>query len=212
MTILEIHDLIIKIDKHFILGPINIAIKKNSVIGIIGENGSGKSSLLYAITKLLPYSHGQIYFKTKDIRFAFQQAIFYPNKSVIENLRIFSKLRLVSEIELLNVLIYFEIEELKNIQFKKLSEGNKKRLEIIQAILSKPELVLFDEPTANIDEKGIFLFNQIIEKLKEDNVTILITNHYPKELLKYCTEFLILKNGKQIDFLSKTDFIQKYDA
>ena len=203
--ILKVNNVIVDLGANFCLGPINFSINQGDILGILGKNGSGKSTLIYTIANLISNHQGEINIQTDNIGFSFQHPRFYPNKSVLKNLQIFSTIKNTRKSELLEIIRFFELEPYIKQRFKSLSDGNKKRLEIAFSIIGNPDLILLDEPTANIDKTGIELLFDQLNALRGSS-TIIMNNHNSHELKDFCTHFLILRDGKQVAFLDRNSF------
>lgn len=202
----------VRISKRFTLGPVSLNIPKKSVVGLIGANGSGKSIFLNTLVGLIKPTTGFVSLFTKNIGFALQSPTFYGNKTLIQNLIIFSKFYNVSITELLMICNDLDITSLANHRLKRLSLGNQKRYEFASSIAGNPELLILDEPTAYVDENGIRLMKKLIEREIEKGKTVLITNHQSFELDKICSHFLLLNNGKVVDFTIKENFLNQYKS
>lgn len=207
-----VDDVSVRISENFILGPVSFKIPKESVVGIIGANGSGKSILISTLVGLIKPTTGFVKIHTNHYSVALQTPSYYPNKTLLQNLQLFSKLRNVSRIEIEQLLEDFNITIYKNKIFKQLSEGTQKRMEIISALAGKPDLVFLDEPTANIDENGIKILRNKLLQFKESGKTLLITNHQSFELEEICTHYLVVKNGLIVEFLSNDVFLGKHKS
>ncbi len=205
IPVVIIDNLCVQYGNDFQLGPITYSLNKGAILGILGNNGSGKSTLMHCIVNFISDYEGEVVVNANKIGFCFQTPSFYPNKTVFENLRVLSLNKQVKTTEIKDALDFFNLSTYKNKPFKVLSGGNKKRVEIILAILGSPELILFDEPTANLDEPGVELFNQSINLLK-DKSTIIINNHNSSELRSYCTDFMVLQNGSMVEAVNKENF------
>jgi ABC-2 type transport system ATP-binding protein len=208
-----VENLSVRMNKLFTLGPMSFMIPKKSVVGILGANGSGKTILLSTIVGLIRPTTGFVKLQNSiNYGFSLQTPSFYPNKTVLQNLTIFSKYHGSLRIDIEQLLAELDISNYKNKKFKQLSSGIQKRMEFISALAGNPELVIFDEPSANVDEIGIKLIRNKLFQLIESGKTILITNHHSFELEEICTHYLILKHGMVIDFLDKHNFMSKYNS
>ncbi len=176
-----------------ILNNISLKVEKNDFLVITGKSGSGKSSLLNVIGGFDSINSGRYTFKNKtvkneknrlDIRreigYVTQNYALINDESVEKNILLALGVRreykkYVSDIdEILNLL---DIYKLKHIKVSKLSGGEKQRVAIARAIIKKPELLIFDEPTGNLDEENSEKVIEIIRKIHANNCTIIMVTH-----------------------------------
>ncbi len=204
---LEINNLSKNFGRRLIFRDINYTIRKNTVLGISGNNGSGKSTFMKIVAGVLSPNKGEIVHSINGnklvdnelfnyIGFVSPYLVLYEEFSAEENLKIFSKIRGIkfnSEYskELFEKLNLFNRRK----EFvKNYSSGMKQRLKYIFALLHQPELLLLDEPTSNLDSEGKEAVYSIIEKFSEDKIVIIASNE--EQDLKYCKELIKLENYK----------------
>lgn len=204
-------------ENSYILENINLKIKKNEIIGICGESGSGKTTITNLIMGLLEPTKGQIIVDGKDIHknsYSIQNTIsFVPQNflsldaSVIDNITFFDKkinyqnLKFCLKNSLLTKLILNKTLSLKsNIgnNALKISGGQLQRLNIARALYRNPQILILDEPTSSLDKNNLLMFGDIIKKLKK-KMTIVIISHN-LELLDFCDSKYILKNKNLLEF------------
>ncbi len=194
-------------------------IDKGSVVILQGKSGSGKSSLLSLIAALSKPTEGKIVvdgenialladhfasdFRREHIGFIFQKYNLIPHLSVIQNIII---PMLPSDPEhkylhkrLEDVMELFSIEHKKDMQVQKLSGGEQQRVAIARAMINNPELILADEPTANLDKKLSLEFINTLQELKSMGKTIVVATHDPLFLdLDFVDKIIALENGKVV--------------
>lgn len=203
-----------------VLENINFAVKEKEIFGLIGPNGAGKSTLIKIITSLLKPDKGKvlIYGSTErktissHLGVVFQETILDPLFTVYENLLIHFQLYGFSKkdfIDLAQSLIYdFELENYLNLRVDKLSGGTKRKVEIVRALIHKPSILILDEPTLGLDIESRQELWDLIQKLNNDGLTVILSSHYIEEI-KICHRVLVLDKGK-INFLGPTEeFFQK---
>lgn len=198
--IIVLENVSVKINRKFKMGPLSIQIPKGSVVGIIGSNGSGKSVLLSIILGLIKPTTGIVKINTSKIGVALQSPAFYLNKSVNHNINIICHLKNISRKDYKDLVSCLELDKYGNVKFKNLSLGNQKRLEFLNSILGYSDLLILDEPTAYIDEKGVETISNLIKNQINEGKTILITNHSSFDLDSICTHFIQLQDGQLINF------------
>jgi ABC-type multidrug transport system ATPase subunit len=171
---------------------ISIEIKNGETLVVTGPNGSGKTTLLKIISSLLPQSSGKVIFQYngknisgKDILphigYAAPDLFLYDELTAIENLKFFAKVSGIRLPDLDAELVKFGLEGRGGDLVGSYSSGMKQRLKYILALIRKAPLLLLDEPTANLDEKGKMLADDIINK--HDGITVIAANE--ENELKY---------------------------
>ena len=181
------------------LKDINLHVKNGELVVLRGASGSGKSTILSLIAALSKPTSGEVIvngdrisklpdnfasdFRRHSIGFVFQKYNLIPNLSVKENIILpLVPMNLeTKEIEdkLLRVLKMFHIEHKENQLVKNLSGGEQQRVAIARANINNPQIILADEPTANLDEKLSLHFIDILKELKADGKTIVVATHDP---------------------------------
>ncbi|WP_373521056.1 ABC transporter ATP-binding protein [Aquiflexum sp.] len=209
--ILETKELTKKYGNQRALDGLNFGLKKGQVLGVIGPNGSGKTTLFSIVLGLRKASSGSFTIlgsnDPEEVRnrvgVILDQGNFYRNISAKKNLTISAMTKGVdlSRVDLL--LEKVGLGHVGNKSFKNFSYGMKKRLEVADALLAQPEFVIMDEPTNGLDPEGIIFIRDLIIQLQSEGKTVMLSSHYLDEVEKVCTDFLILKNGKNIFHGSK---------
>tara|TARA_B100001564_G_scaffold243500_1_gene206342 strand:- start:196 stop:921 length:726 start_codon:yes stop_codon:yes gene_type:complete len=211
---------VIKISKSYdskkIVSNVSIEVNTGEVIGLLGPNGAGKTTCFYMITGLISPESGKIYINKKNITdlsideranlgigYLAQEPSIFRGLSVNDN--IFSILEQREDIndkekkeKLSNLLKTFNIEHIRNTLGISLSGGERRRVEIARALASDPKFILLDEPFAGIDPISVIDIQEIIKKLKNNKIGILITDHNVRETLDVCDRSYILNNSKII--------------
>lgn len=196
-----------KIKKNTILNDINVQFEKEKIHGISGRNGSGKTMLLRAIAGLIRPTIGEvkIFGKTlhKDISFPDSIGIIieYPglllNHTGFQNLKILASIKnIITDEEIKHAIARVGLDPNDDRKVKEYSLGMKQRLGIAQAIMEKPELILLDEPTNALDDKGIKLVKEILIEEKKHGATILIASHNKYDLDELSDIQYKIDNGK----------------
>jgi heme exporter protein A len=179
------------------------------VFGISGPNGSGKSTLVKIIAGLVSASSGRIIHKTSGdeiipeklhnhIGFVAPYLVLYEEFSAWENLMIFAKIRglILNEEKTLDYLKKFLLDSRKNDLVKTYSSGMKQRLKFIFALMHSPDVLIFDEPTSNLDEEGKRVAYDIIRKECKTRIGIIASNEVKD--LELCNKVLLLEKYKGI--------------
>ena len=203
-------------DSQKIVSSVSLELNTGEVIGLLGPNGSGKTTCFYMITGLTNPQSGNIFINKKNITkltideranlgigYLAQEPSIFRGLSVKDNILAILELRKdLSVVEkndkLFNLLTKFNIDHIKDTTGISLSGGERRRVEIARALASDPKFILLDEPFAGIDPISVIDIQEIIKELKSNNIGILITDHNVRETLDVCDRSYILNNGKII--------------
>ena len=181
--------------KKTVLTDVTITAEKGDVIGLLGLNGSGKSTLLSAIAGLRRTSSGTIKV-TGKAGFVTQENALIDELTAMDNLKMWTPL---SKAEILKELTETELSILTvndfiDLKVKRMSGGMKKRLAIASVLLSKPDILLLDEPLAALDIPAKNDIIKFIDSFRAKGGTVFIASH-SEELFKHCSKIYLLKNG-----------------
>ena len=179
-----------------VLNNINLTVKKKETISIVGESGSGKTSLIMLIGGLEKATSGKIYFNNKDltnlsedkiseirrknIGIVFQSFYLIPNYSALENVALTLELNKFSNpnSQAKELLYRFGLKNRLNNLPSQLSGGEQQRVAIARAIAMKPELILADEPTGNLDSENSLMISKILFKyVAEEGSSLIMVTH-----------------------------------
>ena len=208
-----------KNDKHVALKNINLTFNAGEVIVLKGASGSGKSTLLSLIAALSKPNYGEVIvnekriskmpdnftslFRRENIGFIFQKYNLIPTLSVKDNIILplipSNPDEKLLEMNVDKILEKFSIQSKKNMIVKQLSGGEQQRVAISRALINNPNIIIADEPTANLDAKLSVDFINIIGQLKSISTTIIIATHDPLFFdLPFVDKIIELKNGEVI--------------
>lgn len=178
------------------------------VFGILGPNGSGKTTTLGILLGILRPSEGTYSWfdngtadsNRKKIGALLETPNFYPYLNATRNLRIVAKIKQLDNVEerIEKVLKAVNLYGRHERNFKTFSLGMKQRLAIASALLNDPEVLVLDEPTNGLDPQGIAEIRALIQTISKEGKTILIASHQLDEIEKVCTDVIILKDGKAL--------------
>jgi len=193
--------------RRLIFSNINFQWQEKGIFGISGPNGSGKSTLVKIIAGLISPSKGKLIHKNSGgeiipeklhnhIGFVSPYLVLYEEFSAWENLKIFAEIRGVSfdEARVLFYLNEFLLENRKDDLVKTYSSGMKQRLKFIFALMHSPEVLIFDEPTSNLDDDGKKVVYKIINDEGKHRIVIIASNETKD--LELCSELLLLEKFK----------------
>ena len=206
---IEIKNLTKSYDKKCILKNINLKINDNEQVSIIGKSGCGKSTLLRCIARLEKIDKGQILIDNENINnikkfynkvgMVFQSFNLFENMTVLENLIIAPvKLKIQTKDEAIKLakgyLKEINLENKINEYPKNLSGGEKQRVAIIRALMEKPKILLLDEPTSSLDPQMKKEVLELISKLKDYNMTIIVVSHELNFVKDFSSRIIFLDN------------------
>lgn len=203
---------------------ISFEIKENEIIGLLGPNGSGKTTTIGMILGLLKPSSGEVLInglKIEENPIEILQKINFispyielPKKlTVKQNLIVYGRLYSVKNLnEKIDYLVSkLRLENLLNRVTGELSSGQKNRISLAKAIINDPNVLLLDEPTASLDpEIGDFVRTFLENYKKEKKVSILLASHNMDEVTRLCSSIMMMKNGLIIDQGKPNDLIKKH--
>ena len=196
-----------KIKTNQVLNNISYTFEEGKVYGLYGRNGSGKTMLLRAVSGLIRLDSGSIYVDGKklheEISFPDNTGIVIENMELLprfsarQNLKILAKIRnKADDRSITEALKRVGLDPDSTLKVKKFSLGMKQRLNIAQAIFEKQKLILLDEPTNALDEKGVGLIYDIIREEREKGAVIVIATHHKEDLEELCDVVLKIDEGK----------------
>lgn len=192
------------------LDHLNLEIKEGEIYGLLGPNGSGKTTAINCMLALLKYDKGSVkimgremrpdsYDVKKNIGVVMQNVAVFDQMSVWENIDYFCGLY-VSDRKKRRVLVeeairFVELEDYRKMRPRKLSGGLLRRLNIACGIVHKPKLIIMDEPTVAVDPQSRNKILEGIQELNRQGTTIIYTSHYMEEVEQICSRISIMDHG-----------------
>lgn len=198
-----------------IVKNINFEVLLGQICGLLGPNGAGKTTTFYLIAGLIKSDSGEILLGDEDvsnipmhkrskkgIKYLPQEPSIFQNLTVYENLLGLAELSF-SNTKDLDLFLEQSIDEFKlskilSLKGRQLSGGQRRKVEIARTLASNPKIILLDEPFAGIDPIAIEEIKQVLVKLKNKNIGILITDHNVRESLEICDQAIVINDGKVI--------------
>ena len=210
---IEVSNLVKRYGSLVALDHFNLNVQNGEIFGLLGPNGSGKTTAINCMLSLLTYDKGEIklfgeemsptrYDLKKRIGVVMQNVAVFNELTVYENIDYFCGLyeadkakrrQLVDE-----AIDFVGLNDFRKFLPKKLSGGLLRRLNIACGIAHKPELIFFDEPTVAVDPQSRNAILEGIKKLNQDGATIIYTSHYMEEVEQLCSRIMIMDKGKEI--------------
>lgn len=199
-----------RIKENTVLDNVSYTFKSGFVYGLYGQNGSGKTMLLRAISGLINLDSGSIFIdgeKLHDkIEFPPETGIVIENMELLpecsakRNLQILAKIKnIADEKDIIFSLERVGLDPDSDKKVKKFSLGMKQRLNIAQAIFENQKIILLDEPTNALDEEAVQLIYKIIREEKSRGATIIVATHHKEDLKEVCDVILKIAEGKIVE-------------
>lgn len=204
MEILKINGLSKNYGKIRALDNLNLIVNKGEVLGILGPNGSGKTTTLGIILDILNPSSGSYeWFQgkygenpRKHIGSILETPNFFPYLNAYENLEIVRQVKKVDDKRFDELLHLVNLYERRFSKFKTYSLGMKQRLAIAATLIGDPDVLIFDEPTNGLDPKGISEVRDILMRFAKGGKTVIMASHILAEVEKICSHVAIIRKGK----------------
>lgn len=182
---------------------LHLDIPKGSVFGILGPNGSGKTTTLGMVLGVIKPAHGKFLWFDEALNFKSKKRIgailetpnFYPYLSGISNLKLVSEIKELDGSRIDEVLTLVNLKGRAKSKFKTYSLGMKQRLAIASALLNNPEVLVLDEPTNGLDPQGIAEIRALITRIANQGITVILASHLLDEVEKVCTHAAVLRQG-----------------
>lgn len=210
-AVLKVQSLTKKIGKATIVDNVSFEIKSNEIFGLLGPNGAGKTTIIRMITGLINRTGGTVMINGSDLDHDFEGAMnemgaivenpeFYKYMTGRKNILHYARMSSndISNERIEEVIKLVKLDHAIDKKVKTYSLGMRQRLGVAQAILHKPSLLIFDEPTNGLDPQGIREFRDYLKVLASEGVGILISSHLLSEMQLMCDSFAVIEKGKLI--------------
>ena len=203
------------------LNHVSLEAENGKILGILGRNGAGQTTTIKSIMGIIEPEEGSITFDGIDIRKAKvsigylpEERGLYVNAVVKDQLLYFAMLNGMDKkaafTEIKKLLEEFKIPGYLNKKVKTLSKGNKQKIQLISAILHKPQMVILDEPFSGLDPVNIELFKSTVLDLKKSGATILFSSHRMEDVEEMCDRIVMLNKGNVVENNTVQALINKY--
>jgi len=216
-SILKLDRISLKFGRKIILDNLNLKLSKGEILGLLGPNGVGKSTIFNLITGLIFPDYGSVFIESEKVNsypiyqrsqkfkigFVPQYGGFFHDLTVEDNLKAIAEITIQNQsfrTEKINSLISaFELDSIRDIKANFLSGGQKKKLVIAIALISEPKILLLDEPFAALDVMTIKTLQEIIVNLQSfNNISVILCDHQARDLLECVDSAAIIHNGKVV--------------
>ena len=212
-TVVKIKDLVKRYGDLIALDHLNLEIEQGEIFGLLGPNGSGKTTTINCLLSLLSFDKGDIeifgkemtpvsYDIKKDIGVIMQNVAVFDELTVYENIDYFCGLYINDKEKrkqcVDDAIKFVGLEDFRKFYPKKLSGGLLRRLNIACGIAHKPKLIILDEPTVAVDPQSRNRILEGIQELNKNGATVIYTSHYMEEVEQICTRISIMDKGKKV--------------
>ncbi|URJ23185.1 LPS export ABC transporter ATP-binding protein [Blochmannia endosymbiont of Camponotus sp. C-003] len=216
MTTLTIKNLSKIYKGRHVVKNVSLYVTSGEIVGLLGPNGSGKTTTFYMILGIIQHNSGSILLGNKDIsmlpiylRARLGIGYLPQESSIFRRLTVFDNLMAILQTQhdlnkkkrdklITELMNNFHISHLKNNIGHTLSGGERKRVEIARALAANPKFILLDEPFSGVDPISIIDIQKIIKQLQARKLGVLITDHNVRETLRICERAYIVNQGKSI--------------
>ena len=210
---LHTDNLVKKYRSRAVVNHVSVEVQQGEIVGLLGPNGAGKTTTFYMIVGLIKPGEGRIFLDDEEITtlpvykrarkgigYLAQEASVFRNMSVEDNIKAVLEMSKFSKTEqeerLESLLSEFGLNRIRKSKGIQLSGGERRRTEIARALALKPNFILLDEPFAGVDPIAVEDIQEIVSKLREKNIGILITDHNVHETLSITDRAYLLFEGK----------------
>ena len=212
-TVVKIKDLVKRYGDLIALDHFDLEIEQGEIFGLLGPNGSGKTTTINCLLSLLAFDKGDIeifgkkmtpvsYDIKKDIGVIMQNVAVFDELTVYENIDYFCGLYINDKEKrkqcVEDAIKFVGLEDFRKFYPKKLSGGLLRRLNIACGIAHKPKLIILDEPTVAVDPQSRNRILEGIQELNKNGTTVIYTSHYMEEVEQICTRIAIMDKGRKV--------------
>jgi phospholipid/cholesterol/gamma-HCH transport system ATP-binding protein len=216
---IEVKNLIKKFDDRVVINDISFKVADGEILAIVGFSGSGKSTVLKLISGLIPFDSGEILTSEGDIAMVFQYSALFDSLDVADNISFALRERKdlrkkYTEDEIKKIVSQkLELVGLRGIENKfpsELSGGMQKRVSFARAIVTKPNTILYDEPTAGLDPMSSTLIEDYIVRLKNEiNSASIVVTHQMSTITRTADRVIMLYDGKIVFEGTPTELLKQ---
>ena len=214
MDVLTVEHLTKKIGNKTILEDVSLNLNRGHIIGLVGANGAGKTSLMKVILGYSSYQDGTFRIienknKKSNVGALIENPGIYPFMSGYDNLKLLNETKNTHDID--TIVSQLNMDDYIHNKAKTYSLGMKQKLGIAIAFLNQPQLIILDEPMNGLDPKAVRDVRELIVKKAKEGFTFLISSHILSELVKITNSILIINKGKLITETTEEELNQYED-
>jgi lipopolysaccharide export system ATP-binding protein len=229
MSLLETRQIVKSYGGRVVVDRVSIHINRGEIVGLLGPNGAGKTTSFYMVMGVVQPEEGKIFFRGEDVTglpmyqrarlgigYLSQEPSIFRKLTVEENIMSVLETLDISREErakrLKKLLAELDITYLAKNKAFTLSGGERRRLEITRALVTNPSLILLDEPFSGVDPIAVLEVQKILQKLKTQGLSILLTDHNVREALAVTDRSYIINEGKILVSGSPQDLVSSKEA
>ena len=214
MDVLTVEHLTKKIGNKTILEDVSLNLNRGHIIGLVGANGAGKTSLMKVILGYSSYQEGTFRIienknKKSNVGALIENPGIYPFMSGYDNLKLLNETKNTHDID--TIVSQLDMDDYIHNKAKTYSLGMKQKLGIAIAFLNQPQLIILDEPMNGLDPKAVRDVRELIVKKAQEGITFLISSHILSELVKITNSILIINKGKLVTETTEEELSQYED-
>ena len=215
-----------KISKHYgklkAVDNVSINVLKGEIYGFLGLNGAGKTTTIRMLLGMISPSSGTAFLNGekvsagnpdmwKNAGYLVEVPYSYPDLTVVENLEIIRRLRLIKDIKSVDhVISLLKLDQYKDVKARNLSLGNSQRLGLAKALIHEPEILILDEPANGLDPAGIVEIRELLTDLAVNKgITIFLSSHILGEISKFATRIGIIHEGRLVHESSADEMVNQ---
>jgi len=214
MSILKTQNLTKRYNGKAAVDSVSLTVEKGDIFGLIGQNGAGKTTFMRLVASLSRQDSGtiELFGETEPARLTaarsrmgsvIEAPALYENLTAEQNLEYYRRQRGIAEkSRIQEVLQTVGLTDTGQKKFKNFSLGMKQRLGLAVAILSHPDFLILDEPTNGLDPTGIIEMRDLVKRLSQEGITVLISSHILSELAQVATKYAIIHHGRLLKCLT----------
>jgi len=190
------------------INNLSFSLEKQEILGVVGANGSGKTTTFRLLLGLLMPDSGYMEYEGQDVSLLGNDVFGYlpEDRSVYRDLKVEEQLRFLArlknmdslkiEIAIDHWLTRLEISEHRHRLIKELSKGNQQKVQLICALIHDPKIIIFDEPLSGLDISNVNMIKKLINELKSEQKMILISSHQYEYIEEFCEKMILLDKGE----------------
>ena len=219
-NIIEVKHFKISFAEKTVIKDLSFEVKRGEIFGLLGSNGSGKTTTIRALLGLYHQDKGELLINGKafepndNIRIGYlpEERGLYKKENVFDVMMYFARLKNLENPKewIMNYLKRVGLEEFAKTKINKLSQGMQQKVQLGVCVMNDPELLILDEPTKGFDPVNRKLLMEIIEELHQKGSTIILITHYMDEVQKLCDHILLLKDGVAKAYGTVTEVRKKF--